>query len=47
SPYANIVVVRKGEENQEKFQKLLNVLQSEKVKKYIEETYDGAVIPAL
>lgn len=46
SPYANLIAVRKGEENQEKFKKLLNALQSEKIKNYIEETYEGAVVPA-
>lgn len=46
SPYANIVVVRKGEETEEKFTKLMKALQSEKVKTYIEETYKGAVVPA-
>ena len=46
SPYANIVAVRKGEENEEKFKTLLKHLQSEKVKKYIEENYDGGVVPA-
>ncbi|WP_416198226.1 MAG: Lipoprotein [Sporanaerobacter sp.] len=46
SPYANIIAVRSGEENEERFQKLLKILQSEKVKKFIEEKYDGGVIPA-
>lgn len=46
SPYVNIVAVRKGEKDQEKFQKLLQALQSEKVKKFILEKYEGAVIPA-
>lgn len=46
SPYANIVAVRAGEENQEKFVKLIKALQSEKVRKYIEENYDGGVVPA-
>ncbi len=46
SPYANIVAVREGEENQEKFVKLIKALQSEKVKKYIEENYNGGVVPA-
>ncbi|OLS03067.1 MetQ/NlpA family ABC transporter substrate-binding protein [Tissierella creatinophila] len=46
SPYANIVAVRKGEEGEEKFKKLLKVLQSEKVKKFIEEEFDGAFVPA-
>jgi len=46
SPYANLIAVRTGEENQERFAKLLKALQSEKVKKYIEENYDGGVVPA-
>lgn len=46
SPYANIVVVRKGEESEEKFTKLLKALQSEKLKTYIEEKYEGSVVPA-
>lgn len=46
SPYANIVAVRKGEEGEEKFKKLLKALQSEKVKKFIEEEFDGAFVPA-
>lgn len=46
SPYANIIAVREGEENQDKFVKLLKALQSEKVKKYIEENYNGGVVPA-
>lgn len=46
SPYANLIAVRKGEENEEKFDKLLKALQSDKVKTYIEETYKGAVVPA-
>ena len=46
SPYANIIAVRKGEEQDEKLQKLLKALQSEKVKKFIEDKYKGGVIPA-
>lgn len=46
TPYANIIAIRKGEEKEEKYQKLLKVLQSEKVKEFIEEKYNGAVIPA-
>lgn len=46
SPYANIIAIRKGEENQDRFVKLMKVLQSEKIKKYIEENYNGGVIPA-
>lgn len=46
SPYANIVAVRAGEENEEKFIKLIEALQSDKIKAYIEENYDGGVVPA-
>lgn len=46
SPYANIVVVRAGEENEEKYQKLIEALQSEEVKNFIEENYEGGVVPA-
>lgn len=42
--YANIVACRKGEENSEKIQALVNALCSDKVKNYIAETYNGAVV---
>ena len=46
SPYANIVAVRAGEEKENKFVKLMEALQSDEVKAYIEENYDGGVVPA-
>lgn len=46
SPYANIISVRTGEEKEDKFVKLLKALQSDKVKDFIEENYEGGVIPA-
>ncbi|NMA84482.1 MAG: MetQ/NlpA family ABC transporter substrate-binding protein [Epulopiscium sp.] len=46
SPYANLVAVRAGEEGQDKFVKLLKALQSDKVRQFIEEKYEGAVVPA-
>lgn len=46
SPYANLIAVREGEENLDKFIKLLEALQSDKIKQYIEDNYDGAVVPA-
>ena len=42
--YANIIAVRKGEENSDKINALVNALKTDKVKKYIEDTYKGAVI---
>ena len=46
SPYANALVTLKGNENDERIQKLVKALQSEKIKKFIEEKYKGSVIPA-
>ncbi len=46
SPYANLVAVRKGEENEEKFKTLMKLLQSDKVKDFLNEKYKGAVVPA-
>lgn len=46
SPYANIVAIRKGDEKRPEIQKLMNALRSEDVKKFIEEKYKGAVVPA-
>ena len=46
SPYANLVAIRKEDADKEKFQKFLKVLNSEESKKFIEEKFKGAVIPA-
>ncbi len=46
SPYGNVVVVRKGEENRPELQKLKNALLSEDVKKFIQDKYGVAVVPA-
>ena len=42
--YANIVACRAGEENSAKIQALVKALQSDAVKTYIENTYNGAVV---
>ncbi|MFT4105685.1 MAG: MetQ/NlpA family ABC transporter substrate-binding protein [Lacrimispora sp.] len=44
--YSNIVAVRAGEETSEKTAALVKALTSETVKKFMEETYDGAVVPS-
>lgn len=46
SPYANILVVKEGMENNEGILKLKKALQSEDVKKFIIEKYKGEVVPA-
>ena len=43
--YANIIAIRKGDENREEIKALVDALKSDKVKKFIEDTYKGAVIP--
>lgn len=45
SPYANILVVRKEDEESEKTKVLKSALTSEHVKTFIKNNYDGAVIP--
>ena len=45
SPYANVLATLKGNEKDEKIQKLLKALQSEKVRKFIEEKYKDVIIP--
>ena len=46
SPYVNIIAVREGDENRPEIQSLIKVLKSDKVKKFIEEKYKGAIVPA-
>lgn len=43
--YANVLVVKEGNEESEKIQTLVKALLSEEVKTYINETYSGAVVP--
>lgn len=43
--YANVLVVKEGNENSEKIQALKKALLSEEVKNYMIETYSGAVVP--
>ncbi|MCF2527488.1 MetQ/NlpA family ABC transporter substrate-binding protein [Yinghuangia soli] len=46
NPYANVLVVKKGQEKDEKVQKLQKLLNSPEVKKFIEDKYQGSVLPA-
>lgn len=43
SPYANILVVRTGDETRPEIQKLVKALTSPEVKKFIEEKYKGSI----
>ncbi|MFJ7198298.1 MULTISPECIES: MetQ/NlpA family ABC transporter substrate-binding protein [unclassified Streptomyces] len=46
NPYANIIAVKKGNEQDPRIQKLVKLLHSDEVKKFIEDTYQGSVVPA-
>lgn len=43
--YANIIAVKAGNEKEAKIKKLVEVLQSDEIKDFINEKYDGAVLP--
>lgn len=42
--YANVIAVRNGDENSEKTQALIAALESDSVKQYIADKYNGAVV---
>lgn len=46
SPYDNILVVRKGDENRPEMKLLLESFQSDAVKKAMEDKFHGAILPA-
>jgi D-methionine transport system substrate-binding protein len=46
SPYVNILVIRKGDENRPELKKLAAILNKPAVKKFIVEKYKGAIVPA-
>ena len=46
SPYVNVLVVKAGNEESAKTKALIKALRSEKVKAFIDEKYQGAVVPA-
>ena len=43
--YVNVLTVKEGNENNEAVQALVKALQSEEVRNFILNTYDGAVVP--
>ncbi len=45
SPYANILAIREGDEHNEKLIALKKALLSDKIKNYIQTTYQDAIIP--
>lgn len=46
SPYANVIAVRAGDEKRPAIEALMKSLHSPEVKKFIEDKYNGAVVPA-
>ena len=45
SAYSNILAVKEGNENSDKIKALVDALRTEEIREYIEETYNGAVVP--
>ena len=43
--YVNVIAVKEGNENSDKIKALVDVLKSDVIKDFINEKYDGAVIP--
>lgn len=43
--YVNVIAVKEGNENNAGIKALVDVLKSDAIKQYINDTYDGAVIP--
>lgn len=43
--YVNIIAVKEGNENSEKIKALVDVLKSDEIKNFINENYNGGVIP--
>lgn len=43
--YVNVIAVKEGSENLDKIKALVDVLKSEEIKKYINDNYNGGVIP--
>src|SRR5690606_26155699 len=46
SPYVNILVTRSDNKDSDAVNKLVDALHSDEVKAFIEEKYQGAVVPA-
>lgn len=46
SPYVNILAARAGDEARPEIQQLIKAMKSDEVKKFINEKYAGAIVPA-
>ncbi|MDQ1039883.1 D-methionine transport system substrate-binding protein [Streptomyces sp. V3I8] len=45
NPYANLLAVKRGNEDDPRVRKLAKLLTSDEVRKFIEDTYEGSVLP--
>ncbi|WP_413756374.1 MetQ/NlpA family ABC transporter substrate-binding protein [Streptomyces sp. MMBL 11-3] len=45
NPYANLLAVKKGDEDDPRVKKLAKLLTSDEVRKFIEDKYQGSVLP--
>ncbi|GHA29269.1 lipoprotein [Streptomyces tauricus] len=45
NPYANLLAVKKGNEDDPRVEKLAELLTSDEVRKFIQDTYKGSVLP--
>ena len=43
--YVNVIAVKEGNENNEGIKALVEVLKSDEMKKFINDTYQGSVVP--
>ena len=43
NPYVNVIAVQRGDEDQEEIKALIEVLNSQEIKDFILEKYEGAV----
>ena len=46
SPYANVLTVRPDNQGDPTIQELVKALNSDRVRKYIEDIYKGSIVPA-
>lgn len=44
--YVNVIAIREGDESREDIKALVEVLKSDELKQYINDTYKGAVVPS-
>ena len=46
NPFANVIAAREEDKDNETYKKVLQAFESDEVRKYIEEKFDGEIIPA-